>query len=196
MKFSQFLIMLVVSSVLVYPFAQMYEKAKYKQAAIIEVRSVLDNHFLAIRDHYIYTRFPELSSEDIKELELKLKMNVAFKDEPPPTPIDEIKEIRVFWEGVKVISFEDNNIKLTLYSDEILISIIGMKEAAAGIETATIVRDFKHEKRLKKEELREKEQRLKDQFLKEKEREKEAIPNNSSYNLKLPRRLDTIPLTV
>jgi len=163
----------------------MYERAKYKQDAIIGVRSVLDNHFLAMRDHYIYTEH-QLSLEDLKELELKLKMRIAFKHNSPSMPIDEIKGIKLFWEGVKVISFEDNNIKLTLYSEEILISIIKVKEAEAIIEGSIIVRDFlkeKHEKKLK-EELRKEEQRLRDQLMKE--REKEIRPGNNLDNLKRP----------
>jgi len=177
--------MLVVGSALVYPLAQMYERAKYKQAAIIEVRSVLDNHFLTMRDHYIYTEH-QLSSGNIKELELKLKMRTAFKHESPSMPIDEIKEIKLFWEGVKTIAHENPDlINITIYSDEVLIAFIKLVESKAEIEAATIVRDFlkeKHEKKLK-EELRKKEQDLKEQFLKEKE--KEAIPNNSSDNLEL-----------
>ncbi len=193
MKFLQFLGLLVFGSILLFPFAQMYEQAKYKPAAVIEVRSVLDNHFLAMRDHYIYTEH-QLSLEDFKELEPKLKMRIAFKHKSPSMPIDEIKGIKLFWEGVKTIAHEDHNlIDITIYSDEILISFIKLVESKALVESSTIVRDFLREKWGKKEELRKENRRLRDQLIRE--REKEIRPSNSSDNLDFLRRSDAVPMT-
>lgn len=174
MKFSQFLITLVVGSLLLFPFAQMYEKAQRKQEAILQVRFIINDYSSTWRDYHIYTH-EKLSLRDIEYLRLKFNMRLPFKHEPPSFPIEQIKEIEFFWEAIEIILLEDHDVKITRpYTDnptERMESFIGLVKTKAEIEVSTAVRDFLREKFLR-EKLREK--------------EKKVEPSNNLNNLKLP----------